>query len=234
MPNRRASRRTSAFGIPASFYLAAAGILLAAALAISYFSPYDEPAATSESPEATTAADSRETTTEPTVATRLLGEGEGELISPEEAETQPEVVPGSENLTLSVPKLGLEGIPVPTGSTQERLDAEGILRMSGSGLPWESGTNTFIVGHTLGYQGTKVPYVFYELDEMKPGDVITLEDSSGNGYEFRVFDEVTLRPEDYWVTQPDREGRTIVSLQSCVPIPEFDMRLVVQAELVES
>ncbi len=225
------------FGLPSSVYLAAAGLLLLAALAVTLLpnKPTTETTGQNVVAEQETSTIPEEETPEPPVTTRLLGEGNGEVISQKDAPSPTEAAPnsGSDSLTLSVPKLGLEGIPVPTGSTQQKLDREGILRMSGSGLPWEAGTNTFIVGHTLGYQGTKVPYVFYELDELRPGDLITIEDASGKSYDFRVFDEMTLRPEDYWVTQPDRAGRTIVSLQSCVPIPEFDMRLVVQAELVE-
>lgn len=177
----------------------------------------------------------------PETATRLLGEGGREAISQDTARRNAQrqtpgvsgVAAADESMTMTVPRLGLDGVPIPSGSTQRQLDREGILRMSDSGLPWEAGSNTFIVGHTLGYQGTKVPYAFYNLDEMKPGDRITVKDSSGRSYDFEVYDEMTVRPEDYWVTYPERDGRTTISLQNCVPIPEFDMRLVVRAELVE-
>ncbi|MGH3088652.1 MAG: sortase domain-containing protein, partial [Rubrobacteraceae bacterium] len=94
------------------------------------------------------------------------------------------------------------------------------------------GSNTFIVGHALGFMQTKVPYIFYELDEMDPGDEIIVTDPTGREYTFRVFDKMTVRPEDYWVTYPADEDETTISLQSCVPIPTFENRLIVRGELV--
>ena len=54
-------------------------------------------------------------------------------------------------MTLTVPKLGLEDIPVPTADSQVALDREGIIRLEESGVPWEEGSNTFVVGHALGF-----------------------------------------------------------------------------------
>ena len=135
-------------------------------------------------------------------------------------------------MTLSIPRLGLEDILVPTSNSQVELDREGIIRMKESGVPWEEGANTTIGGHPLGYAFTKLSYVFYELDEMKPGDELTLRDSAGKEYTFSVYDLLTVQPEDYWVTYPI-PGKTVVSLQTCDPIPTFENRLIVRAELVE-
>ncbi len=60
---------------------------------------------------------------------------------------------------------------------------------------------------------------------------MTLQDSAGETYTFRVYDRVTVRPEDYWVTYPG-PGKTVVSLQTCDPIPTFENRLIVRAELL--
>jgi sortase A len=134
-------------------------------------------------------------------------------------------------LALTVPKLGLKDVRVPIGSSQEELDREGIIRLRGTGVPWQEGSNTFIVGHALGFVWTRVPYVFYELDKMEPGDEIIAEDPTGQEYVFRVYDRMTVRPADYWVTYPE-DGRTIISLQTCTPVPTFENRLVVRGELV--
>ncbi len=134
-------------------------------------------------------------------------------------------------MTLSVPKLGLEDVEVPTADSQVALDREGIIRLKGTGSPWREGSNTVIVGHALGYVFTKVPYVFYELDEMKPGDEIVLKNLAGKEFTFRVYDRLVVRPEDYWVTYPV-DGKTIVSLQTCTPIPSFEKRLIVRAERI--
>jgi sortase A len=136
-------------------------------------------------------------------------------------------------MKLSVPKLGLEDIPVPTADSQVELDREGIIRFEESGTPWEKGSNTLIVGHALGFLWTRTPYVFYELDQLKPGDEIVVKDQADEEYTFKVYDRLTVRPEDFWVTYPV-PGKTVISLQTCTPIPTFENRLVVRGELVES
>jgi sortase A len=162
----------------------------------------------------------------------LLGENSPELGAPQKA---PTVTSGGENVSaaikITVPRLGLKDVAVPTGSKQAELDREGILRLRGSGLPWVEGSNTFITGHALGFPRTRVPYAFYKLNKMKPGDEIFIEDKDGRRYTFRVFDLLTVEPNDYWTTYPV-EGETIVSLQSCTPIPTFENRLIVRGELV--
>ena len=134
-------------------------------------------------------------------------------------------------MTLSVPKLGLEDIPVPTANSQVALDREGIIRFEETGTPWEEGSNTFVVGHALGYLWTRTPYVFYKLDELKPGDEIIVKDQADEEYVFEVYDRVTVKPEDFWVTYPI-PNKTTISLQTCTPIPTFENRLVVRGELV--
>jgi sortase A len=162
----------------------------------------------------------------------LLGENSPELGSPRETSPVPS---GGGNasgaIKITVPRLGLKDVAVPTGSRQAELDKEGILRLRGSGLPWIAGSNTFISGHALGFPRTRVPYAFYKLDRMRPGDEILIDDSEGRRYTFRVYDRLTVEPDDYWVTYPV-EGMTVVSLQSCTPIPTFENRLVVRGELV--
>ena len=134
-------------------------------------------------------------------------------------------------MTLTVPRLGLKDVAVPTGSGQAELDRQGIMHLEGTGVPWREGSNTFIVGHALGFLRTRVPYVFYELDKLEPGDEVIVEDQTGGEYLFRVYDRMTVRPADYWVTYPE-DGRTIISLQTCIPVPTFEKRLVVRGELV--
>jgi sortase A len=162
----------------------------------------------------------------------LLGENQPKLEAPQRA---PEHTSSGETtsaaMSITVPRLGLKDVAVPTGSRQAELDREGILRLRGSGLPWIEGSNTFIAGHALGFPRTRVPYAFYKLDNMKPGDEILIEDRDGRRYTFRVYDLMTVEPNDFWTTYPV-EGRTVVSLQGCTPIPTFEHRLIVRAELV--
>ena len=138
--------------------------------------------------------------------------------------------PTPKNMTLTVPKLGLEDVAVPTGFRQEELDREGLLRIKDSGLPWEEGSNTFIAGHALGFPRTLVPRAFHGLEKLLPGDEIILKSADGRTYAFRVYDRITVEPDDTWVTRPV-EGKTVVSLQTCTPIPTFENRLIVRGEL---
>ena len=162
----------------------------------------------------------------------LLGENSPKLEAPRNT---PPLTPGGERISaamkITVPRLDLKDVAVPTGSSQDELDREGILHLRGSGLPWIAGSNTFITGHALGFPRTRVPYAFYKLGKMKPGDEVFIEDKDGQRYTFRVYDLLTVEPNDYWTTYPV-EGRTVVSLQSCTPIPTFKHRLIVRGELV--
>ena len=94
---------------------------------------------------------------------------------------------------LSVPRLGISDLRVPTGETQAELNREGIIRLGEGGLPNEKGSNTFIVGHALGYPSTQVRFVFRHLEKMKPGDEITLS-LDGERYTYKVYDRLTVRP----------------------------------------
>ena len=161
-------------------------------------------------------------------ARALLGEEPAEARN--EVEKEKEAARETGTVRLSVPRLGITNLPVPTASTQAELNREGIIRLEGSGPPGAEGSNTFIVGHALGYSWTEVRFVFRHLEKMRPGDEILL-DSGGERYTFRVYDRLTVRPEDYWVTYPVT-GKTVVSLQSCIPYPTFENRLVVRGELV--
>ena len=161
----------------------------------------------------------------------LLGENSPALAAPAQATHTTGGGGASGTVTLTVPKLGLKNVAVTSGSSQAELDREGIMHLQGTGVPWQPGSNTFIVGHALGFMWTRVPYAFYELDKMEPGDEIITRDSNGREYVFRVYDRMTVRPADYWVTYPE-DGRTIISLQTCTPAPSFKNRLVVRGELV--
>lgn len=161
----------------------------------------------------------------------LLGEGPRQPeVSRDDAPVSPDP-PATKKMAISVPKLGLKDVAVPTGFRQEELDREGLLRMKDSGLPWEEGSNTFIAGHALGYPWTRVPRAFHGLEKLMPGDDIFLTSADGRRYAFEVYDKMTVEPDDTWVMDPV-EDRTVVSLQTCVPIPTFENRLIVRGKLV--
>ena len=141
--------------------------------------------------------------------------------------------PDSKRLALTIPKLEMKGLSLGSSPDQAYLDREGIMHLADTGFPWQDKSNTYIVGHAIGYPGGRVPYAFRRLVDLREGDRVTLRDADGERYDYRVYQRLVVDPTDYWVTKPVRDRDNIVSLQTCYPEPTFEKRLVVRAELVE-
>ncbi len=134
-------------------------------------------------------------------------------------------------LSLSVPRLGLKDIFIGDSPDQAYLDREGIMHLSGTGFPYERGSNTYIPGHA-DYDASRIPSIFRNLKDLQRGDHIILRDAVGRTYDYRVYKRFVVTPRDVWVTRPV-PGKNIVSLQTCFPAPTFDKRLIVRGELAE-
>ena len=87
----------------------------------------------------------------------------------------------------------------------------------------------FIAGHYLGWPGTASHLVFYNLDKLRRGDEIVLEGNQGRAYRYRVSEAFEATPKDSWAMGQER-GRDMLTLQTCVPPPTFEDRLVVRAD----
>lgn len=137
-------------------------------------------------------------------------------------------------LRLTVPGMQrVDGIPVATApADDEAALRRGAVRLAGTGLPWQRGSNVYISGHRLGYPGTGSFLVFRDLNRLRQGDEVRLRDGEGRRYSYRVFDRRVVGPGNLSVTEPVG-GRRIVSLQTCT-LPDYTRRLVVRAELVET
>ena len=139
-----------------------------------------------------------------------------------------------DQLRLTVPKMKrVRNVPVYTAASNDerQLDAS-VIRLKGTGLPWQKQANVYIVGHRLGYPNTGSFLVFYDLNKMRRNDVVVLRDSKNERYIYKVFRKMIVPPSDLGVTKPI-EGKNIVSLQSCT-LPTYTRRIVVQARLVRS
>jgi sortase A len=139
--------------------------------------------------------------------------------------------PRDNRLLLSIPRLKLENIFIGDSPKQSYLDREGIMHLSGTGFPYERGSNTYIPGHA-DYDASRIPSIFRNLKDLQRGDHIILRDAVGRTYNYRVYKRFVVTPRDVWVTRPV-PGKKIVSLQTCFPAPTFDKRLIVRGELVE-
>ena len=132
-------------------------------------------------------------------------------------------------MTLTVPAIGLYGVPVIHSNTQEALD-QGVIHFPQTPMPWEERAqkNVYLAGHRLGWPGTGSRLVFYNLDKLKRGDTVVLKDSLGNPYEYRVSETFVVTPEADWAVDPVR-GRDMVTLQTCT-FPDLVNRLIVRAD----
>lgn len=138
--------------------------------------------------------------------------------------------PADKTLYLTVPRLGLEDVPVFDSFTEEKL-RESVVHVPATGFPWQEGANTYIAGHRIGYEGTGSERVFYDLDQLEAGDEIFLEDAAGGQYYYRVTDQRVVGPENVEVMNAVA-GRSLVTLQTCT-LPDYSERIVVQGELVD-
>ncbi len=148
---------------------------------------------------------------------------------PKDAESRK---PRDKRLLLSIPRLGIKDVTVGDSPDQSYLDREGIMHLSGTGFPYERGSNTYIVGHAADYDASRVPNVFRNLKSLQQGDEITLRDTLGRTYEYRAYRYFIVNPTDVWITEPV-PGKEIISLQTCYPAPSFSKRLIIRAERVK-
>src|SRR5919199_2846985 len=155
----------------------------------------------------------------------------GEIPSPvsDHAPAQDSGGPADKTLYLTIPKLGLKNLTVYDSYSEEKLH-DSLIHLPDTGFPWQPGANTYIAGHRMGYFGTDSFLVFFRLNELERGDEITLEDSLGREYDYRVTEQLVVGPEDVRVMDPV-VGRSVVSLQTCT-LPDYSNRLIVRGELV--
>lgn len=137
-------------------------------------------------------------------------------------------------LTLTIEALEIYGVPVMDSDSEAALD-KGVIHIPQTPMPRDQRQqkNVYLAGHRIGYPGSGSHLVFYKLDELTDGDVITLRDRSGATYKYRVTETFTVDPSEDWVMDSVRD-RDIVTLQTCTPIPTFEKRLIVRADRVES
>ena len=138
--------------------------------------------------------------------------------------------PEDKSLSLDIPKIGVEEIPVFDTVSEEKLK-DGTVHIPASGYPWQKGANVFIAGHRIGFEGTPSYYVFFRLDELVEGDEIRLTNSVGREFLYRVTKTTVVGPNDVEVMNAV-EGKSLITLQTCT-LPDYEERLIVQGELVE-
>lgn len=201
--------------------------------------------------ERTQQEDTREATTEQTaepaaeetIRAKPVEPAQEEPVQEEPVEEQPEQAasggvdlssiqaPASSELYLSVPKMGLVDDYV-VNSVDEATLTNGAGHVPETGFPWQPGANTYIASHVLGYEGTGSYMHFAALPTVTYGDEVYLSDANGNQYRYEVYEIIEVSIYETWVMEP--VGADVVSLQTCINPPAYDVRLVVRGKLVET
>ena len=154
------------------------------------------------------------------------------------AERPAPLVPATNDLWMTIPKLGLYDNYVTNSNAHSALDS-GAAKREETGFPWQDGANTYISAHRLGWPGTASDHQFYNLPSLTFGDKIYLYDANGTTYTYEVTEIFEVAPNETWVTDPVA-GREMVSLQTCIENygdywtmgPNWYVRYIVQADRV--
>jgi len=141
-------------------------------------------------------------------------------------------LPAGAIMSLTMASIGVYGAPVFDSASPMAL-ARGVSHLPDTSLPWSDTPqrNVYLAGHRMGFRGTWSRMLFYNLDKLREGDKVVMNDRQGRTYEYRVNDTFLVDPNDRWVTGQIR-GRDMLTLQTCTPIPTFEKRLIVRAERV--
>ena len=147
-------------------------------------------------------------------------------------DTRRYTLPEGAIMGLTVPAMGIYNAPVFDSDGRWALD-NGVAHVPETSLPWSNSPqrNTYLAGHRLGWPGTGSHLIFYRLDTLGRGDMITLKDRQGRAYRYRVTETFIASPGDSWVMGQVR-GRDMVTLQTCTLIPTFEKRIIVRADRI--
>jgi sortase A len=166
-------------------------------------------------------------------------EAKGKQIAPKKGEAQGQrkvanslESPKDKTLKLTIPEMKqIEDDTIPTGKgTNETLFRDhAAVHLRGTGFPWQRSANVYIAGHRIGFPGTDSNLAFYDLEDLKKGDKVYLEDTEGREYTYQVFGKLVVEPANLSVLRPIK-GKNILSLQTCT-LPDYTKRVIYRAEL---
>ena len=140
--------------------------------------------------------------------------------------------PKDKTLKLTIPEMKqIEDDTIPTGKgTNEALFHDhAAVHLRDTGFPWQRTANVYIAGHRIGFPGTDSNLAFYDLEDLKDGDKVYLEDAEGREYTYEVFGKLVVEPANLSVLKPIK-GKNIVSLQTCT-LPDYTNRVIYRAVL---
>lgn len=132
------------------------------------------------------------------------------------------VPPEDTTLALTIPKAeDVENVTVPSVEADE-IDEEDpynelannvAVHLDGTGFPWQEEANIYLVGHSLGFEGTPSRLALWDLIDLEEDDPIYLTDADGRRYTYRVY-SAQVAEEDDLDPFETIEGKNILSIQS--------------------
>jgi sortase A len=168
---------------------------------------------------------------------KMTKEAKGKQVAPTKGKGQRKVAnrlepPKDKTLKLTIPEMKqIEDDTIPTGKgTNEALFRDhAAVHLRDTGFPWQRTANVYIAGHRIGFPGTDSNLAFYDLEDLKDGDKVYLEDAKGREYTYEVFGKLVVEPANLSVLKPIK-GKNIVSLQTCT-LPDYTNRVIYRAVL---
>ena len=168
---------------------------------------------------------------------KMTKEAKGKQVAPTKGKGQRKVAnrlepPKDKTLKLTIPEMKqIEDDTIPTGKgTNEALFHDhAAVHLRDTGFPWQKTANVYIAGHRIGFPGTDSNLAFYDLEDLKKGDKVYLEDAEGREYTYQVFAKLVVEPANLSVLRPIK-GKNIVSLQTCT-LPDYTNRVIYRAVL---
>ena len=137
--------------------------------------------------------------------------------------------PEVENLTVvgyfKFPKLGISE-NIVLGSDEELM--YGVGHVNGTAGLGQEG-NCVLAGH----RNYIVMHPFRHLDKAAVGDRVMVEDEA-NIYTYEIYEILTVKPEDVYVTELQEGESHMLTLVTCTPVLNPTHRLVAWARLVET
>lgn len=140
------------------------------------------------------------------------------------APTSPPVESGTVVAHLIIPAIGLDWKVVEGVSPNDLKDGPGHFRETV--MPGQLG-NSVLAGHRTTYGAP-----FFDLDKLKPGDLITVETLVGT-YVYEVTGSEVVGPNDYALVVPTVDPTVAtLTLSTCHPVYTAKQRLIIRSALV--
>lgn len=124
---------------------------------------------------------------------------------------------------LEIPAIGVDEI-VRQGVDLSVID-KGVAHWSGTAGPGAIG-NMVLAGHR-----TTKTAPFLDLDQLAPGDIVTITGVDGRVADYAVVETVIVTPDEMWIV--DQTESPTLTMFACHPKGSATHRIVVRAELAD-